>query len=116
MSISAANWPMSIPTKRIARRGNSCASASRRSTRSTRASIRPSRSAALKHWAHEVDLEESVAASQLTRLRDDLREVLPELGLEEMLRADGTVIDLGKQGRRMSAAAFSGLTGPALGA
>jgi hypothetical protein len=51
----------------------------------------------LKHWAHEVDLEESVAASQLTRLRDDLREVLPELGLEEMLRADGTVIDLSKK-------------------
>jgi hypothetical protein len=51
----------------------------------------------LKHWAHEVDLEESVAASQLTRLRDDLRDVLPELGLEEMLRADGTVIDLSKK-------------------
>jgi len=51
----------------------------------------------LKHWAHEVELEESVAASQLTRLRDDLREVLPELGLEEMLRADGTVIDLTKK-------------------
>ena len=51
----------------------------------------------LKHWAHEVDLEESVAASQLTRLCDDLREVLPELGLEEMLRTDGTVIDLSKK-------------------
>jgi len=48
----------------------------------------------LKHWAHEVDLEESVASSQLTRLRDDLRDVLPELGLEEMIRQDGRVIDL----------------------
>ena len=48
----------------------------------------------LKHWVHEVELEESVAASQLQRLRDDLREVLPELGQEEMLHRDGTVIDL----------------------
>jgi hypothetical protein len=54
----------------------------------------------LRHWAHEVDLEESVAASQLTRLRDELRAVLPELGMEEVLRADGTVstvIDLNKK-------------------
>ncbi|MET4128244.1 DNA repair protein [Roseovarius sp. MBR-6] len=51
----------------------------------------------LRHWAHEVDLEESVAASQLTRLRDELRAVLPELGMEETLRSDGTVIDLGKK-------------------
>jgi hypothetical protein len=48
----------------------------------------------LKHWSHEVELEESVAASQLQRLRDDLRDVLPELGLEDMLRHDGTVIDI----------------------
>jgi hypothetical protein len=51
----------------------------------------------LRHWAHEVDLEESVAASQLSRLRDELRAVLPELGMEQTLRADGTVIDLGKK-------------------
>jgi hypothetical protein len=51
----------------------------------------------LRHWAHEVDLEESVAASQLTRLRDELRAVLPELGMEETLRSDDTVIDLGKK-------------------
>lgn len=51
----------------------------------------------LKHWAHEVDLEESVASSQLQRLRDDLRDVLPELGLEEMIRRDGRVIDLTKK-------------------
>src|SRR6056297_4166095 len=48
----------------------------------------------LRHWAHEVELEESVAASQLARLREDLMAVLPELGTEEMLRADGTVIDI----------------------
>jgi hypothetical protein len=48
----------------------------------------------LKHWFHEVELEESVAASQVQRLRDDLREALPELGLEDMLRHDGTVIDI----------------------
>lgn len=48
----------------------------------------------LKHWAHEVELEESVAASQLQRLRDDLREVLPELGLVDTLRPDGTVIGI----------------------
>jgi len=48
----------------------------------------------LRHWAHEVELEESVAASQLARLREDIQAVLPELGVEEMLRADGTVIDI----------------------
>jgi hypothetical protein len=48
----------------------------------------------LRHWAHEVELEESVAASQLARLREDIQSVLPELGLEEILRADGTVIDI----------------------
>lgn len=33
----------------------------------------------LKHWLHEVELEESVAAAQLERLRDELHEVLPEM-------------------------------------
>ncbi len=42
----------------------------------------------LKHWLHEVDLEESVAASQLERLRDELREVMPELGVQVMLDAE----------------------------
>ncbi|MBU2982607.1 DNA repair protein [Lentibacter algarum] len=41
----------------------------------------------LKHWLHEVELEESVAASQLERLRDELREVLPELGTQIVLEA-----------------------------
>ena len=36
----------------------------------------------LKHWAQDVETEESIAQSQLARLREDLTEVLPELGLE----------------------------------
>ncbi|WP_306152622.1 DNA repair protein [Roseovarius sp. MMSF_3281] len=48
----------------------------------------------LHHWAHEVELEESVAASQLQRLRDDLRDILPELGHEDMARQDGTIVPL----------------------
>ena len=48
----------------------------------------------MKHWVHEVELEESVAASQLQRLQDELRDIMPELGHEEILRADGTVIDM----------------------
>lgn len=51
----------------------------------------------LRHWVHEVELEESVAASQLQRLQDELREIMPELGHEEILRADGTVIDISKK-------------------
>ena len=42
----------------------------------------------LKHWLHEVELEESVAASQLERLRDELREVMPELGVQVMIDAE----------------------------
>lgn len=48
----------------------------------------------LRHWAHEVELEESVAASQLQRLRDDLRDILPEFGQEDVARADGTIVSL----------------------
>jgi len=51
----------------------------------------------LRHWAHEVDLEESVAASQLQRLRDDLRAVLPELGIEEQLQDGDTVIEIARK-------------------
>ena len=36
----------------------------------------------MKHWLHEVELEESVAVAQLERLRDEMREIMPELGLE----------------------------------
>jgi hypothetical protein len=50
----------------------------------------------LKHWVHEIELEESVAAAQLDRLREDLKDVLPELGLETVVRADNTVVELPK--------------------
>lgn len=51
----------------------------------------------LKHWVHEVELEESVAASQLQRLQDELKEIMPEIGLEEIVHADGTIIDISKK-------------------
>lgn len=50
----------------------------------------------LKHWLHEIELEESVAAAQMDRLRDELKDVLPELGLETVVRADNTVVELPK--------------------
>lgn len=51
----------------------------------------------LKHWVHEVELEESVAASQLQRLQDELRDIMPELGHEQIARSDGTIIDMTKK-------------------
>jgi hypothetical protein len=51
----------------------------------------------LRHWAHEVELEESVAASQLQSLRDDLRDILPELGHEDVARTDGTIVPLSEK-------------------
>lgn len=51
----------------------------------------------LRHWAHEVDLEESVAASQLQRLRDELRAVLPELGIVDRLHEGDTVIEIARK-------------------
>lgn len=42
----------------------------------------------LKHWLHEVELEESVAAAQLDRLRAEMREIMPELGTERFLSAN----------------------------
>jgi hypothetical protein len=36
----------------------------------------------LKNWLHQVELEESVAAAQLERLRDELFVILPEVGVE----------------------------------
>ncbi len=47
----------------------------------------------LKHWLHEVELEESVAAAQLARLRDEMREVMPELGKETVVRTNPTALD-----------------------
>ncbi|MGB3244475.1 MAG: DNA repair protein [Sulfitobacter sp.] len=36
----------------------------------------------MKQWLHEVELEESVCAAQLARLRDEMLEILPELGTQ----------------------------------
>ena len=47
----------------------------------------------LKHWAQQVDLDESVAAAQLERLRAELREVMPEMGLEAKVPTDPTALD-----------------------
>ncbi|MGC1505676.1 MAG: DNA repair protein [Sulfitobacter sp.] len=47
----------------------------------------------LKHWVHEVELEESVAVAQLERLRAEMQEILPELGLESRLKSDQTALD-----------------------
>lgn len=47
----------------------------------------------LKHWLHEVELEESVAVAQLERLRAEMQEILPELGLETRVAADQTTVD-----------------------
>ena len=42
----------------------------------------------MKHWLHEVELEESVAVAQLERLREEMREIMPELGLERTVPSD----------------------------
>jgi len=47
----------------------------------------------LKHWLHEIELEESVAAAQLDRLREEMREILPELGMESVVRTNPTMLD-----------------------
>lgn len=47
----------------------------------------------LKHWVHEVELEESVAAAQLDRLRAEMQEILPELGIESRIKRDQTALD-----------------------
>jgi|TARA_B110000977_G_scaffold45037_1_gene61247 hypothetical protein len=48
----------------------------------------------LKHWHHKIELEESVTAAQLDRPREELKDVLPELGLKTVVRADNTVVEL----------------------
>lgn len=39
----------------------------------------------MKHWLHEVELEEAVAAAQLARLREEMDEILPQLGRERVI-------------------------------
>ena len=48
----------------------------------------------LRHWSHEVDLEESVAVSQMQRLKDNLRDIMPEFGTDYMVKPKGTVVDI----------------------
>ncbi len=47
----------------------------------------------LKHWVHEVEMEESVAVAQLERLRAEMQEILPELGMETRIRTEQTALD-----------------------
>lgn len=47
----------------------------------------------LKHWVHEVELEESVAVAQLDRLRAEMQEILPELSMESRMGLDETALD-----------------------
>lgn len=58
----------------------------------------------MKHWLHEIELEESVAAAQLARLTEEMNEILPQLGREttvhfepevprEALEIDSTALD-----------------------
>jgi hypothetical protein len=47
----------------------------------------------MKHWLHEVELEESVAAAQLDRLRAEMREIMPELGIDRMVTANDMARD-----------------------
>tara|TARA_R110002049_G_scaffold23545_3_gene83325 strand:- start:40112 stop:40885 length:774 start_codon:yes stop_codon:yes gene_type:complete len=49
----------------------------------------------MRHWLHEVELEESVAAAQLERLRTQMREMMPELGMEHRHTAEVTRLDNG---------------------
>lgn len=56
----------------------------------------------LKRWVHEVELEESLAAVQLRRLRAELEEILPELDVDRiwpedrMITVDATVVEMTK--------------------
>lgn len=40
----------------------------------------------MKHWLHEVEMEESVAAAQLARLSEEMNEILPQLGRETIIQ------------------------------
>jgi len=42
----------------------------------------------MKHWLHQVELEESVAAAQLARLSEEMSEILPQLGRETVLQVN----------------------------
>lgn len=48
----------------------------------------------LKKWSDHVDDKEASAALQLNGLREELREVLPELGYEYVAKLDGSIVDM----------------------
>lgn len=56
----------------------------------------------LKRWVHEVEMEESLAAVQLRRLRAELEEIMPELEIDRiwpedrMITVDATVVEMTK--------------------
>lgn len=47
----------------------------------------------MRQWLHEVELEESVCAAQLQRLREEMQEILPELGTQTIVRTADDVIN-----------------------
>ena len=47
-----------------------------------------------KHWLREIELEELVAATQLERLREEPKDVLPEWGIKTVVGADITIVEL----------------------
>ena len=47
-----------------------------------------------KHWLREIELEELVAATQLERLREEPKDVLPEWGIKTVVGADNTIVEL----------------------
>jgi len=53
----------------------------------------------IKHWLHQVELEESVAAAQLARLSEEMAEILPEIGRETVLQVEAPELDAEREQR-----------------
>ena len=53
----------------------------------------------LKQWAQDVEMEESIAVSQLDRMREDLRDILPELGYHEVADSAASVVSLTRKAK-----------------
>ncbi len=56
----------------------------------------------IKHWQQQVEMDESIVASQLRRLQDDLVEVLAPLGLD-LMQDDPKVVTMSKPERASKA-------------
>ncbi len=51
----------------------------------------------IKYWTHEVELEETLAANQLQKLREEVQDLLPDLMIsDDIVRPDGTVVAIPK--------------------